>query len=82
MKTRISTTLALASIALLAAGCGGGDDGGSDDSAAVERSSKVSGATRIEKCVEQYPDSTKAECEEWEADEQLADDGTHREHEG
>lgn len=80
MKTRTSALLMFTSLSIIATGCGGDSDG--DDSAAVTRTSKVSGATRIERCIEQYPDSTKAECETWEDDEQLGDDGTHREHEG
>ncbi len=79
MHSRTSSLLIALSIGLLGAGCGGGDG---DDAAPIERTSKVSGAARIDACVEKYPDSTKAECEEWEADEQLGDDGSHREHQG
>lgn len=78
MHSRTSSLLIALSIGLLAVGCGGD----TDDTAPIERTSKVSGAERIEACIQKYPDSTKAECEEWEADEQLADDGSHREHEG
>ena len=78
MNARIGSLLTIASLSLLVAGCGGSDG----DDAPIERTSKVSGAERIDKCVEKYPDSTKAECEEWEDDEQLGDDGSHREHEG
>lgn len=57
--------------ALLAAGCGGGD-------ATTESSSPKQ---RIDACLEQQPDATRADCEEWEQDGQLADDGSHKGHE-
>lgn len=76
-RSSFATVLVTAITGVLAAGCGGGDE-----EAPFERTSKVSGSERIELCVERYPDSTKADCEEWEADEQLGDDGSHREHEG
>lgn len=78
MQHRSSTMFVIAVIGAAMAGCGGS----SSADAPVERTSKVSGATRIDRCVEQYPDSTKADCEEWEADEQLGDTGVHRDHEG
>ena len=53
---------------LVAAGCGAGD--GSD----------VSASTRVERCLEKQPEATKSECEGWEKDGQLADDGTHEGH--
>lgn len=77
MYARIGSLLAITALALLVAGCGG-----DSEEAPIVRTSKVSGQERIDKCVEKYPDSTKAECEEWEDDEQLGDDGSHREHEG
>lgn len=65
--SRIRLTAILA-VGLVAAGCGGGDSG-------------VSASTRVERCLEQQPESTKAQCEGWEKDGELADDGTHERHE-
>ena len=55
-------------LAVLVAGCGGGGD------------SNVSASTRVERCLDKQPEATKTECEGWEKDGQLADDGTHEEH--
>ena len=65
----LAVALALTVAPLAIAGCGGDDD------------SKVSPSTRIERCVAEYPDSTKSDCSEWEADGKLDDDGMHTEHE-
>lgn len=55
-------------LAILVAGCGGGND------------SSVSASTRVERCLDKQPEATKTECEGWEKDGQLADDGTHEGH--
>lgn len=55
-------------LAVLVAGCGGGGD------------SDVSASTRVERCLDKQPEATKSECEGWEKDGQLADDGTHEGH--
>lgn len=65
------TAVMLVAISLVAAGCGGGGD--SDDASATPEQ-------RVERCLEKQPDATKSECEEWEKDGQLADDGTHQAH--
>lgn len=65
-RTRITYVLVLG---LVAAGCGGSGD-----------SSSVSASTRVERCLEKQPEATKSECEGWEKDGQLADDGTHQGH--
>lgn len=61
--------------ALVAAGCGGGDGSSDGDG------STVTAADRVDRCLSAYPDATRSDCEEWEADGQLADDGTHEGHE-
>lgn len=66
-RTRVTTVIVFG---LVAAGCGGSDEG-----------SSVSASTRVERCLEQQPEATKSECEGWEKDGQLADDGTHQGHE-
>lgn len=71
MKIRSAIVLT-ATAALLAVGCGGEDEKEAGD---------VSASTRVERCVEEYPSSTKDECEDWERDGQLGDDGTHQDHE-
>lgn len=55
-------------IGLVAAGCGGGGD------------SDVSASTRVERCLEKQPEATKTECEGWEKDGKVEDDGTHVDH--
>lgn len=65
MRSRSAPLLVLLA-ALIAAGCGGSD-------ATAEQ--------RIERCLEKQPDATKADCEQWEEDGELDDDGTHRGHE-
>jgi hypothetical protein len=55
-------------LAVLVAGCGGGGE------------SDVSASTRVERCLEKQPEATKTECEGWEKDGQLTDDGTHEGH--
>lgn len=64
----------LAVTVLVAAGCGGGDDAGGDGS------SKVTAQQRIDGCLTQQPDATRAECEGWEQDGELRDDGVHKDH--
>lgn len=68
---RASTIIALVTLSALLAACGGED----------KTTEKVSASQRIEKCVSEYPDSTKADCEEWESDGQLDDEGKHKDHE-
>ena len=68
VRTRLTPLLVLV-LALVAAGCGGGSD------------SEVSASTRVERCLEKQPEATKTECEGWEQDGQLNDDGTHQGHE-
>lgn len=69
-RTLIVTIAATA----IATGCGGGSSNGGD-------SDEVTAKTRIERCVTAYPDSTVADCEEWESDGELDDDGKHQDHE-
>jgi hypothetical protein len=66
-RPRLAALLPL--FAVLVAGCGGGGD------------SSVSASTRVERCLDKQPEATKSECEGWESDGQLADDGTHEGHE-
>lgn len=54
-------------VAVLLAGCGGSD---------------ATPKQRIDGCLDRQPDATKAECEQWEEDGELDDDGTHKGHEG
>lgn len=76
MARRTTLTLPLlAAAALVAAGCGGGDDEGAGGS------SDVTPQQRIDACLTQQPDASRAECEEWEQEGQLGDDGVHEEHE-
>jgi hypothetical protein len=52
-------------VAAAAAGCG----------------SSVSAKEQVKACVDKYPDATQADCQEWQKDGQLEDDGTHQGHE-
>lgn len=63
----------LAAMGLVATGCGGGDKDG--------ESGSVSAKDRVVACLERQPEATKSDCEQWEEDGQLDDDGTHRGHE-
>ena len=67
MTARVRLVI-LSLLAVLVAGCGGGGD------------SNVSASTRVERCLDKQPDATKTECEGWEKDGQIADDGTHEGH--
>ena len=67
MPIRSLTPALVILLALLLAGCGGSD---------------VSASQRIERCLDKQPDATKADCEGWEDEGELADDGTHEGHEG
>jgi hypothetical protein len=40
----------------------------------------ISADERIERCLSKQPDATKADCEKWESDGQLKDNGTHEGH--
>jgi hypothetical protein len=51
--------------ALLSSGCG----------------ETISADQRVERCLSKQPDSTKSECEKWEKDGELEDNGVHKEHE-
>ena len=55
----------IALLSLVAAGCG----------------ETVSADQRIERCLSKQPDATKSECEAWEKDGQLRDNGVHEDHE-
>lgn len=59
------SVLALVVFAVIAAGCGG---------------SSATASERIDACVEKQPDATKSQCEGWEKDGKLNDDGTHVDH--
>lgn len=61
----------LAAASLVAAACGGSREAKS-----------VSTSERVAACLKQQPDATKTQCKGWEADGQLADDGTHKGHDG
>lgn len=63
--------LLLATTGLIAAGCGGGNSDSKSD---------VTPERRVELCLEQQPESTKTDCEGWEDDGQLANDGKHKGH--
>lgn len=65
--TRPANTVLLSLAAAVVAGCGGGSDATSEQ--------------RVDRCLEQQPDATKAQCEEWEDAGELADDGSHKGHE-
>jgi len=69
--TVLRSTVILVAISLVAAGCGGSD----------ETKSSVSAKDRIAACLEQQPDATQGDCEGWEKDRQLGDDGKHQDHE-
>lgn len=64
-----ATVVLLTSVTLLVAACGGSSE-----------KKSVSGTDRVAACLEQQPDATKTQCEGWEKDGQLADDGTHKGH--
>ena len=64
MITRRSI-LALATVSLVAAGCGGSD---------------ATSKERIAACLDKQPDATQSDCEGWEKDGKLNDDGTHQDH--
>jgi hypothetical protein len=70
MYTRARNIFVIGAAALVAAGCGGGGD------------SKATAKERIDGCLKKQPDATKADCEGWEKDGQLDDDGTHQGHKG
>lgn len=65
------SALLLVAISLVAAGCGGSDD----------KKSSVSAKDRIAGCLEQQPEATQSDCEGWEDEGQLDDNGTHQGHE-
>ena len=67
MITRRSVIL-LTIASLVAAGCGGG---GSDSTP----------EKRIAACLDKQPDATQSDCEGWEQDGKLGDDGVHEDHE-
>jgi hypothetical protein len=67
MRT-IQLIIVVCAASFVAAGCGGGSD------------SSVTGSERIAACLEQQPDATKTQCEGWEKDGKLEDDGTHKNH--
>lgn len=67
------TAMILVAISLVAVGCGGGGDSGD---------AKATPEQRVERCLEKQPDATRADCEQWEEEGQLADDGTHQGHTG
>lgn len=64
--------IVLVAAGLIAAGCGGSDGGGNKSS--------VSADDRIAACLDKQPDATQSDCEGFEKDGQLADDGTHENH--
>jgi hypothetical protein len=41
----------------------------------------VSADQRVERCLGKQPDATKSDCEKWEKDGELRDNGTHENHE-
>ena len=67
MRT-IQLILVLLAVSLVATACGGND------------TSSVSSSDRIAACLEQQPDATKTQCEGWDKDGKLKDDGTHENH--
>ncbi|MCW2962474.1 MAG: hypothetical protein JWM90_2861 [Thermoleophilia bacterium] len=71
--TKRSSALLLVALSLVAAGCGGG--GGDDKKPAV------TAKERIAACLEKQPEATQSDCDGWEAEDQLGDDGTHKGHE-
>lgn len=66
------SALLLVVLSLFAAGCGGGGD---------DKKSSVSAKDRVAACLEKQPEATERDCEGWEKDGQLDDDGTHKGHE-
>jgi outer membrane biogenesis lipoprotein LolB len=64
----IRQTLLIASTCLVLAGCGG------------ETEESVTPQQRIDRCLQEQPDATQSDCEQWEADGELRDDGTHEGH--
>ncbi len=67
MRT-VQMILVLLAAGLVVAACGGSDD------------SSVTASERVSACLEQQPDATKTQCEGWEKDGKLEDDGTHKNH--
>lgn len=37
---------------------------------------------RVDRCLTGQPDATRADCEQWERDGELDDDGRHQRHDG
>ena len=73
MTTRRSV-LILAIVGLAIAGCGDGGDKSNDKKAVTPKD-------RIASCLDQQPDATQSDCEGWEKDGMLSNDGTHKNHE-
>lgn len=67
------SAIILVAAGLIAAGCGGGDGG--------DNKSSVSADDRIAACLDKQPDASESDCEGWEKDGKLADDGAHEDHE-
>ena len=61
-----SSILAIVPVVLIAAGCGG---------------SSTTAKERVDACLKKQPEATKADCQAWEKDGQLGDDGAHKGHE-
>lgn len=57
---------------LMLAGCGQSDD---------KNTPTTTPKKRVAACLEQQPDATRSDCEAWEQDGMLAEDGTHEDHE-
>lgn len=62
----------LVAAGVIATGCGDSDGGDSESS--------VSADGRIAACLDKQPDATQSDCEGWEEEGKLADDGSHEDH--
>ena len=67
MITSRRTPILMLATALVAAGCGGSD---------------VSASVLVDRCLKKQPDATQSDCNKWQKDGKLNDDGTHEDHKG